>query len=317
MGCRPYFFMAQSSALPSELTARLQDEVLAERCFHAFKPEQSAAAALTRIPFALFGAAKSRSPFPGATKSGDVSPEAVRRERREQAERLRGWAAERVREQLDLYLIAASPEYQAYQELPQLAQRWRSTVDGIGDLLTAFAREVRTLLLHQSRPNPPPAEAAFAPLHKIVASLAGVGGRSRALSEQVAKLSHGRLGKKVALPELPELPSPAWLDGLVAKGAARGARELGKAAEVARDFGQLRKAKLLAQVPDFVELCAAAKVACLEAYWAQLRDYIDRHQTPAVEDPVACLQALALRREAVEERRLRDRVTGTPFAFTH
>ena len=168
--------MAEIPPLPTELTDRLQDEALADRCFHAFKPEQSAAAALTRIPFAIFSAAKSRSPFANAGEAGEsaaVTEDPVARER---AKRLRAWAADRVREQLDVYMLAASPEYQAYHELPQLELRWRSTVDGIGELLIAFAREVRTLLMHQTKAVRPAPDAAFEPLRKIVGSLAGVSG---------------------------------------------------------------------------------------------------------------------------------------------
>ncbi len=311
----------QTSQFPLELTDRLKDEALAIVCARALEKERQAvrsqaqAVEATRPPFAFLSSKQARETFESSMEGVRRTEQQIR-ERLQRVEHMRSWAGERVREQLDLYLLAASVDYRMFTTLPQLAQQWRRALHILAEHMLAFARDARALI-ERDESTPLPAPAGMRPLELLrrgVGDLVTAASRCVEIAGEFERGATGRLAAEIRMPTLPRLPDLGWLDRLVVKGLPAAVEELRLGAVAAREFCQIQKDQLLAQIPDVETACAAGKTAYLEHYWNQLREHTLRyHVTSREADEL--LADLEQRFRLVEQKRQQVLMTQSPFAF--
>lgn len=309
--------MSNPSAFPFELTERLKDEANAQLCRQALEQElakarrQAEAVEATRPPFAFLSSRKSRDVFETSMEQAQRSEHQVR-ERLQRLEKMRGTINDEVREHLASYLKEASADFRAFDDLPLLTVRWSRTVSYVGELLQAFARDVKSLLAQfEFLPGEAPLMEALRP---TVRALAHAVEDCDELAEVVRTHMSEKVGRAVNLPTMPALPDEAWLEPLIAAGLPAAAKALRTAEKAAREFLAVGLPAMLAQKPDVEADCATAQARYVERYWKQLREHTLRYHV-APRQPDSLLQELEQRFKALWNRRQQTMLTNSPFAL--
>jgi hypothetical protein len=269
----------------------------------------------TRPPFGMLATKKAREAYETSLSSARHT-EAEYRQKLQQVDQLEHWLQSTIQEGLNDYLTAASAEYQCYNEISILVERWQNSVGALHELVLALARDSRaTAAAIGSQPGGRNAHLqTVASLREIATRLHVDILRIARITNEVTRLADGKIPTASLLPALPAFRHGAWVDKVILLSPAESVREFQLCEAEARAFCGGGKNDLLLRAETTRSACLRARLDYLDKYWEQLRAHALTHYVePRDVDEV--LAELTHHYVAADLKRRQRDDTSNPFAL--
>lgn len=269
----------------------------------------------SRPPFGMLGSKKARDAYETSLNTA-THTEAEYRLKLQQVDQLEHWLQSTIQEGLHEYLTAGSAEYQGYNEISTLVERWQNALGGLHELVLALARDAR-------------ATAAAVNSHaggrngqlQVVASLREIATNLHAeilkiarISNEVARLAAGKIPTASLLPALPAFRHGGWVDQVILLTPAECVRELQLCEAEARAFCGGGKNDLLLRAESTRSASLRTRLEYLNKYWDQLRAHALQHYVEA-RDVDEVLAELTRHYVGADLKRRQREVGTDPFAI--
>ncbi len=309
--------------LPEDIIGWLRDEAYLSLCGEAVRAALDSAAkekdavASTRPPFGVLASKKARETFEHSMHTV-LTTEVALHNRQEKIQALEGAVMARLRPALHRYLEGLSTDYRQRPEVLAAVDAWEALLEGYGEQLQAFARELRQTLNAISGPAPVTQEEfeermrTYAALHHAAGGVDAVAGGLEAAARRLTACAN------------PLFPSPTvggppltgqeqWAGRATSLGDTALVAEIGRAEATVRELLADNLGSLHARAEAAREQIEHAAGQYLQSYWNQLRAHATAHYVEE-KDVDEVIAEVTERHHTAELKRQRTRLaTDDPY----